>query len=125
LTLLYDDHGRLSGSLYLPIGLLVQPHPRVALAVRTGYRVAFSQPAFVSNAPLEPTPTGESYQHFVPLDLELVVSPLRQLDLGLRAQLQGRVGQSGDLGNTTLPLGAWPLGWSEVRQFTLWVTYRI
>jgi hypothetical protein len=100
--------------MMLPVGVIFQPHDRISIGVRTGYRLAFSH-TFGEGA------SGKTpLEHFVPLSLDLVLNPIRQIDLGFTAFLFGFVG-SQDL----LPSGASEPGWADLRQFSFWVAGRI
>jgi hypothetical protein len=90
------------------VGLLVQPHDRVSLGVRTGYRMLFQHR----------TGMDDELTHFVPLAIDVVVNPIRQLDVGFTVLFPGRVDNGG---NDTLP----KVGWGDQRQFNIWVGGRI
>jgi hypothetical protein len=104
----------LFGALMLPVGFIFQPHDRISFGVRSGYRLAFFH-TFGDGAPSR-TPLV----HYVPLALDLVVNPIRQLDLGFTAFLFGFVGSQ-----NLLPSGASGPGWADLRQFNFWVAGRI
>jgi hypothetical protein len=67
----------------LPVGLLVQPDPHLALTLQAGYS------AVISNGATD---------HYIPLALEAVVSPAQLLDIGARFALDGFVGGRGGQG---------------------------
>lgn len=92
------------GSFTLPIGFLVQPHPVVAIGVRTGYRMQFTGGGGSTQATLN---------HFVPLAFDLVVTPIKQLDLGFTATLWGLV--AGDSTTVMAP------GYADLRIFELYL----
>jgi hypothetical protein len=62
-------------SVFLPVGLLVQAHRAIALHLQTGVRASF--------AALSPTAI------FVPVDLDVVVTPHPRIDLGVSFDLAG------------------------------------
>jgi hypothetical protein len=108
------------GAVKLPLGLLFQPHARVALGLRTGYRMQFT-----SGEPHG----GTLVQHEIPLAFDLVVSPLRQLDLGFTAGFAGRVAQNGNgngsYENAVLSMGVVNIGWADERQLSFWIGGRL
>jgi hypothetical protein len=106
------EHTIVSGSMFLPVGLLVQPHERISLGVRTGYRLLFSH---VSGN------DGTTLVHYVPLAFDVVVSPLRQLDIGFTAQIQGRIDDNMDHTDARVPTPRW----EAERQFNIWIGGRI
>jgi len=69
----------------LPVGLLLQPDPHLALTLQAGYSVVIEIPSVGS----------AQASHFVPIGLEAVVSPVSQLDIGARFLIDGYVGSSG------------------------------
>jgi hypothetical protein len=70
------------GTVGLPIGLLVQPTPGLALSVRTGVRVSFG----VNVA----TPVGPgSSPFYIPFAADVAVTPVRWLDVGVTGQVAG------------------------------------
>ena len=69
----------------LPVGLLLQPDPHLALTLQAGYSVVIEIPSVGSALA----------SHFVPIGLEAVVSPVSQLDIGARFLIDGYVGSSG------------------------------
>lgn len=86
----------------LPLGLLLQPDPRFAVTLLTGYSAAIT------------FPTGSTYVlHFIPLGLEAVLTAAPALDLGLRFFLDGLVTQTG--GN-----GAGNPGYFDLRAVMFW-----
>ncbi len=101
-----------TGTMFLPMGLLVQPHDRISFAVRTGYRLTFAHA----------DGGGSDYiGHYVPLAFDVVVNPIRQLDIGFTALIQGYVGDNiaHSAGTTPAP------GWADQRQFNIWIGGRI
>ncbi len=77
-----------SFTLNVPLGLLIQPHERVALTLRAGYSLAYSRSSSSE------TGTSSTTTHYVPVGLDLKVTVLKQLDLGASFRLLGRVGGS-------------------------------
>jgi hypothetical protein len=102
----------LLAAMMLPVGLLFQPHDRISFGLRTGYRLAFSH-SFGDGV------TGRTpILHYVPLSLDLVVNPIRQLDVGFTAFLFGYVASQ------YMPGGSGP-DWADLRLFSFWVAGRI
>jgi hypothetical protein len=94
------DHAKI-GALSLPVGLLAQVHPNVALELRAGYRLAFIIPE-----------TGDTQtESFVPLALDVLVSPVSFLDFGFTFELPGDVDSS-------------TIGYADLRQFLIFVQGR-
>jgi hypothetical protein len=75
----------------LPAGLLLQAGPRFAVTLQAGYSAVISFPSQCSTI----TPCGTQAQHFIPVGLEVVVSPVPQMDIGGRFFLDGYVTQTG------------------------------
>jgi hypothetical protein len=75
----------------LPAGLLLQAGPRFAVTLQAGYSAVISFPSQCSTI----TPCGTQAQHFIPVGLEVVVSPVPQMDIGGRFFLDGYVAQTG------------------------------
>jgi hypothetical protein len=75
----------------LPIGLLLQAGSRFAVTLQAGYSAVISFPSQCSTI----TPCGTQAQHFIPVGLEAVVSPVPQMDIGGRFFLDGYVTQTG------------------------------
>jgi hypothetical protein len=88
----------------LPVGLLVQPDPRLALTLQAGYSAVIA------------TSGSGLANHYIPLALELVVSPAQLVDVGARFALDGFVAQSGG-GSST--------GYLDQRALMLWVRLRV
>jgi hypothetical protein len=101
-------------SFFLSGGLLFQPHERIALGVRTGYRLTAVR-IFGDNAP-----STAPIIHYVPLSLDAVVTIIKPLDVGFSAFFAGYVAAS----NVNLS-GATEPGWGDLRQFSFWVRGRI
>ncbi len=93
------------GVLTLPIGLLVQPHDRISFTARVGYRLAFAHAG-------RETPVI----HFLPVAFDVVVNPVRMLDIGFTAALWGYL--------ATDTRSASGLGYADLRQFDVWVAAR-
>jgi hypothetical protein len=76
-------------SVNLPAGLLVQVADPLAITLRTGYQALIAT-------------EGGFTEHFVPLGFDAVLSPSRDLDLGVSFLLPGYVGGTGNIfGNYT------------------------
>ena len=80
-----DNDSSTNLGINLPIGLLLQPDPRLAVTLLTGYSAAISIPKSGSALAL----------HYVPLGLEAVLTAAPALDVGLRFFLDGLVTQTG------------------------------
>jgi hypothetical protein len=80
-----DNNSSTSVGINLPIGLLLQPDPRFAVTLLTGYSAVITVPSGGSTQAL----------HYVPLGIEAVLSPAPALDLGVRFFLDGLVTQTG------------------------------
>lgn len=93
------------GVLTLPLGLLVQPHDRISFTARIGYRMAFAHAGHI-------TPVA----HFIPLAFDVVVNPVRVLDIGFTAALWGYV--------ATDTRSSSAVGYADLRQFDIWVAAR-
>jgi hypothetical protein len=91
----------------LPVGLLVQPDPRFALTLQSGYSLMISVPGGGSAAAL----------HFIPLVLEAVVTPASAVDIGGRFVLDGFVGKTG--GDDV------SIGYLERRALTIWFRFHL
>jgi hypothetical protein len=91
-----DDRAALF-AINAPIGLLWQPLPVLSLTLHTGYALLLSGE------------DGSSPRNFLPLGLEVVVSPAKLLDVGASFSVAG-------------PLGA-PAGYLDIRLFTLWLRF--
>jgi hypothetical protein len=85
-----------AGALHLPIGIQVQPHPVIAFAVRTGYRLLFShsQTSGGTNA--------DVVTHTVPLTFEAIAEIVQLVEIGFAATIYGVVGGSGNIGTITV-----------------------
>jgi hypothetical protein len=70
----------IAGSLFLPVGVLIQPIERLALGLHTGFRLNFTQ-----------SDRGSELFMFVPLSVAATVTVVRQLDLGLATTFLGAV----------------------------------
>lgn len=99
----------LYGALFLPLGLEVQPIAQLAFGVRTGYRVHFQRY-------FQPT-TQFSTTHYVPLSLEVLVRPLRILDIAFDATSLGEI-------STDRRRDVRLRQWVAVRQFDIWIAVR-
>jgi hypothetical protein len=90
------------GSLYLPLGLLIQPHPIVSFAARTGYRLQFQHSE--STAPSKAT--SDLMLHFVPLAFDVVFDVVHVVDLGFTATIVGFLSGGGSASgmSPTIPI---------------------
>ena len=95
------------GVINLPVGLLFQPHPMLALQARTGYRLSFTKQS-----------GGSSTTHMVPVALDVVVTVARRIDLGFTASLTGTVHGTTASGDPTT------FSYLDIRKFDLWVAAR-
>jgi hypothetical protein len=104
--LTFDERGpRDVLGINLPIGLLLQPDPHLALMLQAGYSAVIRISAMTSGN------TGTL--HFIPVGVEAVVGPTADLDIGLRFFLDGYVGNSG--GSVDLRVG-----YLDLRALMLW-----
>lgn len=91
-----DGPTQVSGST--PFGLLWQALPELAATLRFGYEIVIS------------TDGGQDgTQHFIPLGIDLVLTPVPDVDVGASLSLAGqiaRTGASASGGFTDAPLGA-------------------
>ncbi|HZR10236.1 MAG TPA: hypothetical protein VFA79_16745 [Myxococcales bacterium] len=78
-----DNNSSTNIGVNLPIGLLLQPDPRFAVTLLTGYSAVIS------------TAGSAQALHYIPLGIEAVLSAAPALDLGLRFFLDGLVTQTG------------------------------
>ena len=92
------------GAVHLPIGLVFQPVPALALGLRSGYRLTVLTASDCA---------ATSFVHQIPVALDVTVSIGRHLDLAATAQVAGTVG------------GATSRGFADVRKFDLWVVVRL
>jgi hypothetical protein len=69
-------------SVFVPIGLLIQPHRIVSLALRSGYRFIFWR-VFGAGGTVE--------EHLVPIAFDLTFNVARRVDLGFTATILGLV----------------------------------
>ena len=86
----------------LPLGLLVQSNQRLAFTLHAGYSLQLS------------TSSGRTLAlHFVPVGIEVVVTPAPALDIGLHVFVDGYVG--GDLN----------MGYLDMRGLMAWLRFRV
>jgi len=91
----------------LPLGLLLQPDPQLAITLQAGYSAVIQIPSSGSAQAL----------HFVPIGLQAVVSATPALDIGASFFLDGYVGNSG--GSSGNP------GYFDLRALMLWFRVRV
>jgi hypothetical protein len=96
-----DDRAALF-AINVPVGLLWQPVQALSLTLHTGYALLLSGE------------DGSSPRSFLPLGLEVVVSPAKVLDVGASFSVAGALGS---------PAGV-PAGYLDIRLFTLWLRFR-
>jgi hypothetical protein len=102
-----DNNSSTNVGINLPLGLLLQPDPRFAVTLLTGYSAAITIPSSGSTQVL----------HWIPLGLEAVLTAAPALDLGLRFFLDGLVAQTG--GNS-----AGNPGYFDLRAVMFWFRIR-
>jgi opacity protein-like surface antigen len=69
--------------IHLPLGLLLQPEPHLALRLESGYAALINDSGTL---------------HFIPLAVEAIVTPVPRLDFGLRFVVDGNVAGSSAFG---------------------------
>ena len=111
LSVLAYDGGGSAGvvtrtALTLPIGFLFQPHDKISLGIRSGYRVIFMH--------LPSTP-GTPTWYYVPLSFDVAVNVMRQVDIGFTAFINGYVGS---------PTTVFNVGYADLRVFDIWAAAR-
>jgi hypothetical protein len=111
------EHDVVTGSVFAPVGLLLQPHERVSLTLGSGYRFTFSHM-------IDALVTPDYLTHSVPVAVELVVSPIRQLDVGVSLFIPGQVADNGRHSGFSSGVDA-PIGWGDVRKINIWLAGRI
>jgi hypothetical protein len=89
------------GTVGLPLGMLFQPRPGIAVSVRSGIRYAFSVDNSTSIGNLGPLP------FFIPFAVRALWTPWRHLDLGLEVQAAGTPTTLGSNRSATV--------WTQVR----------
>jgi hypothetical protein len=103
------------GALHLPFGVLIQPHPIVSFAVRTGYRLVFQTASF-GGASTSVT------EHFVPLAFDLTFCIARIIDLGFTAFLHGFITGSGTgAGGININIRG---GYADLQRYDVWMALR-
>ncbi len=102
-----DSGSSTNFGINLPLGLLLQPDPHVAITLQAGYSAAISVPDTGSAVAL----------HFIPVALEAVVTPVAALDIGFRFFVDGYVAETGGGG------GGGP-GYFDLRALMLWFRMR-
>jgi hypothetical protein len=90
----------------VPLGLLVQPSPLLALTLSAGYSAMVIIPNGGSTEAL----------HYVPIGLEATVSPAQAIDLGVRFFVDGYVANSGAGGSGP--------GYFDLRALMFWIKFR-
>lgn len=93
----------------LPFGLMAQPDPHFALTLRTGYSAVVAIPGGSGNSIVD---------HFIPLGIEGVFSPLPMLDVGASFTFDGYLTRSGSGSTTGLP------GYFDMRSAQFWIRFR-
>lgn len=91
-----DGPTQISGSA--PFGLLWQALPELAATLRFGYEVVVSTDG-----------NRNGTQHFIPLGLDLVLTPVPAVDVGASLSLAGKIAQTGASASgafTDAPMGA-------------------
>jgi hypothetical protein len=102
------DSGTIVG-INLPAGLLVQPDPHFALTLRAGYSAVVFMPS-------GPGPRSTITDHFVPIGIEGVLSPISHFDVGASLSFDGLFAQSGG-GPVDLP------GYFDLRAAQFWIRF--
>jgi hypothetical protein len=74
-----DNNTNTNFGIHLPLGLLVQPDPRLALTLESGYSALMNDSGSV---------------HYIPLAVEAVVTPVPRVDIGTRFIVDGKVAGS-------------------------------
>lgn len=88
----------------LPIGVLVQPDPHFAFVIHSGYSAPIAIPSSGST----------EVEHFIPVGLDLIVTPNKQVDIGLSFARVGLVASSN--GNSP--------GYTDIFNAALWLRRR-
>jgi hypothetical protein len=112
---LFATSSLVNGSVLVPFGLLIQPHPIVSFGGRAGYRYAF----FRSSS----GPT--LHYHFVPVAFDLTITVGQSVDLGFTATILGPVSND----QRSLPPGVYFLipptsYWREFQSYDFFVAAR-
>jgi hypothetical protein len=92
----------------LPMGILLQPNPTVAITLQAGYSAVIGIPSGGGST---------TTLHFLPVGLEAVLSPAASLDIGLNLVLDGYFAQSGGNGSNGP-------GYFDLRTVLLWFRIR-
>jgi hypothetical protein len=96
-------------SVFLPVGILVQPHPLVSFAVRSGYR-------YIRWNVVE--------EHFVPLSVDLTFT-VGRVDLGFTATVLGLVHASANGLPPGVDFAITTQGfWNEIQRYDFFVMSR-
>jgi len=103
-----NDNSGVAISVNLPVGLMFQPDPHFAITLRTGYSAAISLPSDSS---------GNEAYHFIPVGLDVVVSPVKLLDIGASFALAGYVGNTGGSADPGI-------NYADIRAFSVWARAR-
>jgi hypothetical protein len=90
-------NGAKLGIINIPLGLVAQVHPNVAVGLRTGVKFGFADFKIAGNTPV-----------FIPVGADLMVNVLRDLDVGLAFDLPGNKD-----------------AYADVRQIGIWAMYRL
>jgi hypothetical protein len=102
-----------AGSVFLPIGLLIQPHPLISFAFRSGYRFLFSRRG-----------SGTVEEHFIPLAADLTFNISRRVDVGFTATVLGLVDARHELPPGTDFFISVRGQWWEIQRYDLFVAAR-
>jgi hypothetical protein len=89
-TLMFSTGSHDSGTIVsfnIPLGILVRPVPQLSLTLQAGYAGALF-------APQGPSVVSTFMQHFVPVGLEAVLSPIAPLDVGVNVLLDNYIGMT-------------------------------
>lgn len=103
------------GSLLVPLGILIQPHPVFSLGVAAAYRLTFTTETGGSSS----TPT--TLQHSVPLKFDLTFTVARIVDLGFTALILGPIATQA--GGTTKTVSGSDYV-SLLQKYDFWVAVR-
>ena len=100
-----------SGAVHLPLGILFQPVPALAVAVRSGYRLVF---AAIDDGKGN---THTTKVHYIPLAFDLVVTPAKWVDLGFTATIFGPVAADSSTQDANRHYG-------DLTKFDFWMALR-
>ncbi len=107
-----DGATHLLVTFQIPIGLLFQPDRHFFVQLRSGFRLSYAEASNDPSNPMNPL------QVAIPVGLDVGVTPIRQLDIGVSFDVPGVVNTSG---NTDLVNPSW----GDVRLFSFWIALRL